>query len=482
MVDHKIESVLSVPRFFVAGAAHLDIISVATKDSQTPDKRGALHLEIGGTGFNLANNLQALGGQITLLTALPHSPFTDLILDNLSENGIHVLAKQHPSLPLGGFSVHLDHTGEVLSAVSACPVELYRFDELDIDEALQSASAALADCNLSLGSLANVARRVKDAGVPFFVAGVSQEKCLKLEVCLGLGHTFFLNKTEFYYFLRNSGRGHLLESLNDGAKLSRETGSNWLVTDGPNGVTYYSEGDTLRLPAPVLEAPSALPGVGDMLMAATVWGLTKGAPVKTALEAGLLQVKSVAERKNCSLAPTNGIEGALHRMTQATRTDLLTNLYNRRGLEREMESQAMKALARKGLVSVLILDIDKFKAINDDFGHSVGDTVIAWVAAQLKHSVREHDVAGRWGGEEFIVLLPGESIEGAVLVAERIRKRIQDCSVVDNGPPRQITASIGIACCEPGESFDSAIRRADTALYLAKENGRNRVQPAIAQE
>lgn len=477
-MDYQSKRIPSAPRFFIAGAAHLDIISMAAGEAATQDKLGTLSLEIGGTGFNLANNLQALGGQITLLTALPYSPFTDIILDNLAENGIHVLAKQHQSLPLGGFSVHLDHKGEVLSAVSACPVELYCFDELEIDEALQSASAALADCNLSLGSLAKVAVRVKEAGIPFFVAGVSQEKSLKLEVCLGLGHTIFLNKDELHYFLRHSGRERLINSLGAGPELSRATGSNWLVSDGAKGVTFYSEAGSFWLPAPDLSSTKVLPGVGDILMAAAAWNLEKGLPTREALELSLLQIKKVAERKNCSLAQSDGIERALHRMTQATRTDLLTNLYNRRGLEREMESQAMKALARKGLVSVLILDIDKFKAINDDFGHSVGDSVIAWVAAQLKISVREHDVAGRWGGEEFIVLLPGEALDGASLVAERIRHRIQNSSTTENGLPRQITASIGIACCKPGEVFDSAINRADKALYLAKENGRNRVERA----
>jgi diguanylate cyclase (GGDEF)-like protein len=480
-VDYKNnnKSRSGVPRFFVAGAAHLDIISVAAGPSATLDKPGTLHLDIGGTGFNLANNLRALGGDINLLTALPASPFTDIILDSLAENGIQVFAKQHESLQLGGFSAHLNSSGEVISAVSASPVELYQFEDLEIDEVLHSATAAIADCNLNSGSLAKIANRVGEAGVPFFVAGVSQEKSLRLEVCLGFGHTFFLNKDEFHYFFNNTGRRHLLESF-DALELGKTTGSNWLVSDGANGVSYYSASETFSLEAPPLNAVLTLPGAGDMLLAATVWYLTQGLPLNEAAKRGMLQVTRVAERKNCSLAAANRIESAMHSITQATRTDLMTNLQNRRGLEREMESQAMKALARKGLVSAVILDIDKFKAINDEFGHAVGDAVISWVAAQLKFSIREHDVAGRWGGEEFIVLLPGEALDGAALVAERIRARVQEHSTSSGEIPRQITVSIGVACCNPGESFDSVINRADKALYRAKANGRNRVELAAS--
>jgi diguanylate cyclase (GGDEF)-like protein len=478
-VENNTNNTLPSPKFFVAGAAHLDVISVAIEQTGRVDKQGTLHLDIGGTGLNLANNLRDLGGPVTLLTALPCSPFTDIILDNLQENGIQVFAKNTAGPPLGGFSVHLDSKGTLLSAVSSCPVEHYQFDGLEIDEALQFSCAALADCNLSLVSLAKVAERAAAAKVPFFVAGVSQEKSLKLEVCLDLGHTFFIKKDELYFFLNNTGRRHLTESL-DGPRLSQETGSNWVVSDGGGEISFYSEADSFSMKSALQGqgAGNSLQGAGTVLMAAVVWHMAQGRPARKAVELGLIQATRIAGRKACNVAASDGIEGALNRITKATRTDPLTKLYNRRGLDREMNSQAMKAMARKGLVTVLLLDIDNFKSVNDDFGHSSGDLVLAWLAAQLQFSARETDVIGRWGGEEFILLLPGEALAGASLVAERIRNRIQELSDVAEFVPRQITVSIGVACCEPGETFDSTINRADQALYRAKEGGRNRTELA----
>jgi len=151
-------------------------------------------------------------------------------------------------------------------------------------------------------------------------------------------------------------------------------------------------------------------------------------------------------------------------------TDQLTGLFNRRYLENELEKCADLHRRYTTPFSVIILDIDKFKSINDEFGHQVGDFVIKSIANILKNRVRDSDVVGRWGGEEFLVLLPHTSLSSAVIAAEHIRREI--AGFVFDGIGHR-TASFGVAQFEG--DIDTMIKASDDALYEAKEGGRNRV-------
>jgi diguanylate cyclase (GGDEF)-like protein/PAS domain S-box-containing protein len=159
----------------------------------------------------------------------------------------------------------------------------------------------------------------------------------------------------------------------------------------------------------------------------------------------------------------------------ATR-DPLTSLLNRRSLFEGFNSLLAEAKAQAQEISCIILDIDHFKSVNDNYGHGVGDNVIKLLATILQESVRENDLAGRYGGEEFVVVLPGMSEAEAAKVAERIRLRI--CQEVHAGIPEglSLSSSFGVACTTSGVwQSDILIDMADKALYVAKESGRNRV-------
>jgi diguanylate cyclase (GGDEF)-like protein len=134
-----------------------------------------------------------------------------------------------------------------------------------------------------------------------------------------------------------------------------------------------------------------------------------------------------------------------------------------------MEQGAAMAARNVAPLSVAILDIDHFKAVNDDLGHSAGDEVLRRFAAHGAGELRSTDVLGRWGGEEFLLLVPTDSAGIEALLA-RIRERVRR-GCIDG---RTVTFSAGIACCAPGEAVDAMLARADAALYEAKRAGRDR--------
>jgi len=154
-------------------------------------------------------------------------------------------------------------------------------------------------------------------------------------------------------------------------------------------------------------------------------------------------------------------------------TDRLTGLFNRRKLD-EMLIQEMERVGRYGqALSVAIVDIDRFKSVNDKFGHQVGDMVLASIAGILRQGLRKTDILGRWGGEEFMVICQNSTLVGATATAEHMRQMVEDFGFA---PVGRKTGSIGVAQLENGESSDATIARADAALYRAKEGGRNRVE------
>ncbi len=159
-------------------------------------------------------------------------------------------------------------------------------------------------------------------------------------------------------------------------------------------------------------------------------------------------------------------------LEQLAITDQLTGLYNRLHLDRTLAEEYERQRRYGTSFSLLILDIDEFKAVNDKFGHPVGDQVLVGIAHILRTNVRQVDVVGRWGGEEFLVMCRETALEGALLMAEKLRLAIE-CHVFEAVGRK--SASVGVAAFRPGETVIETIKRADAALYQAKQAGRNRV-------
>ncbi|WP_457638737.1 putative bifunctional diguanylate cyclase/phosphodiesterase [Persephonella sp.] len=156
--------------------------------------------------------------------------------------------------------------------------------------------------------------------------------------------------------------------------------------------------------------------------------------------------------------------------------DPLTKMYNRRAVVQYATKEVERSIRYNHPFSVILLDIDDFKAVNDTYGHTIGDIVLKKIAYLIAEEVRETDKVGRYGGEEFIVILPETSVDNAVKLAERIRRKISEFSFEINNYVLTITVSIGVAGLgEHGKTFEEILQAADLALYEAKRKGKNRV-------
>jgi diguanylate cyclase (GGDEF)-like protein len=160
--------------------------------------------------------------------------------------------------------------------------------------------------------------------------------------------------------------------------------------------------------------------------------------------------------------------------------DSLTRLINRSSMEEQLKNELLRADRYKHALSIFLLDLDHFKSINDTYGHQVGDAVLQKISRVIEGLIRKIDYAGRYGGEEFIIILPETSIGKAELLAERMCKQIAENSIqIANDDKLNITASIGIASFpEHGKSCSEIVSAADSAMYAAKDAGRNCVRTA----
>ena len=171
------------------------------------------------------------------------------------------------------------------------------------------------------------------------------------------------------------------------------------------------------------------------------------------------------------------LESEKEKYRQLSTLDALTNVLNRHGIERFVETLK----DTRSPASVIVIDIDHFKKVNDQRGHYGGDRVLRKMGEILRAHTRNTDGLGRWGGEEFVLVCPGASLEKAAELAEKLRHRIMDTNFIPENP-LPITASFGVAASHAGESFDDAFRHADEALYLAKSKGRNCVVAAAEDQ
>ena len=158
--------------------------------------------------------------------------------------------------------------------------------------------------------------------------------------------------------------------------------------------------------------------------------------------------------------------------------DPLSGALNRRGLDDALAREAARAERNGTPLCVAMIDIDNFKQVNDSFGHQVGDMVLVHLVAVIKETIRTQDLIGRYGGEEFLLLLPDTPDQGAARILDRLRAIIADLDWSAFSPGMQVTISAGVATLKPNETPDIILARADSALYAAKARGRNRIASA----
>jgi diguanylate cyclase len=174
-------------------------------------------------------------------------------------------------------------------------------------------------------------------------------------------------------------------------------------------------------------------------------------------------------------ARTRRLEAELSALSSRLNEDYLTQLLNRRGLSRAFQAEASRADRASEPMCVALLDVDNFKHLNDQLGHAAGDEALVHLSRVVRESIRPSDSIARWGGEEFVILLPDTNLEGAVATMQRVQRALTRRYFLHNHERVLITFSAGVAERHRGESQDDAIARADRALYRAKSAGRNRV-------
>lgn len=179
------------------------------------------------------------------------------------------------------------------------------------------------------------------------------------------------------------------------------------------------------------------------------------------------------------VAEIDSLRKELEQVKEESKTDTLTGIANRKAFDATLEHSILTSREDNKPFCLLLLDIDHFKKFNDNYGHLIGDKVLRYVAVSLKRSVKGNDFVARFGGEEFVIILPGTNIDGAMTVAEQIREAISSGKLTDKGSDTSygtLTISIGVTQFRASDLSNELIDRADKALYLAKDRGRNRVE------
>jgi diguanylate cyclase (GGDEF)-like protein len=222
-------------------------------------------------------------------------------------------------------------------------------------------------------------------------------------------------------------------------------------------------------------------GINNMLFALTIWtwlGFEGGNPGQASTP-----VLGIAYLASYLLMIVNGFgflllckqkDDAL--MRSLATVDSLTGMLNRRAFFEHADSARQLALRLRKPIALLMLDIDHFKRLNDGFGHACGDEALKVFADTARGVLRDHDLIGRLGGEEFALALPGTTLEGALEAAERLRLAVTEAPMLGCAPTYRMTVSIGVVIIGAGEELTAALARADHALYAAKTGGRNRVE------
>lgn len=211
------------------------------------------------------------------------------------------------------------------------------------------------------------------------------------------------------------------------------------------------------------------------LVAPEIWSM---------LEKDFLELRNANQRINNELMAAEeklkNQEEQVLKLEQKIRSDPLTGVFNRQAMEEDLSSEFSRSKRYKKVFGIVMADIDHFKKVNDTYGHAVGDEVLKSFAKILKKCLREVDVIYRFGGEEFLILMPETHADPSLIAALRLQKKVESHvmkSIVDSSLKLQVTASFGVSVYkEDDESYQDIMQRADQALYMAKDSGRNRVE------
>lgn len=204
-----------------------------------------------------------------------------------------------------------------------------------------------------------------------------------------------------------------------------------------------------------------------------IWYYDRGKVTKRDTEGKPLIVSGIVFDITQNKMTESNLKEANSKLHKMAMTDELTGAFNRRMIVEAINNEIKRSKRLDSIFSLIMFDIDHFKMINDNFGHDAGDFVLKRLAQMVKNRIRVIDIFGRWGGEEFIIVLPSTELESTIILAEDLRIKLSQLDLEGIG---RVTASFGIATYEEGDSIDSIVKKVDNKMYQAKNEGRNRVK------
>lgn len=443
----------------VVGSAHLDILGRPYTASSHKDKEGSVTFEVGGTACNVAFGLRKMGSTVRLLTAWGDDDISKLLASKIRSADVELIADAVPGMPVAAFFGQMTVDGDLDAGISAMPIGQYRFMDSRIAEALDGVGFVVVDANLHPDTIRDVAAAARNRGIPVFGLGVSEDKVERLLAGRGLFSAAFMNHAE---------SERLLTCLNvvDPHKAAMDMQAELFVTRGARGaVVYKQDGGLVRIPPVHLQDIKTLLGVGDAFSAGVIDGMVRhGYDFLRAAAHAEQIVREIAEHDACNAYSANALSQMVRGLYEVAHRDPLTGLLKRHAFQEAYDSISNQPH------TLLFIDCDHFKKVNDTRGHEAGDQVLVRIASIIKDCVRSSgDVVARWGGDEFVVLLSLSDRIAAAGVAERMRLAAQQTDLFD------VTLSIGLTDTQPGEPLALAIDRADRAMYSAKHTGKNAV-------
>ncbi|WP_207002541.1 PfkB family carbohydrate kinase [Trinickia mobilis] len=450
-------------KVLVAGSAHLDILARPLFSSHHKDRIGTVSLEAGGTACNVAFGLRRLEQQVRLLTAWGTTPMERLMASHVQSTGVELFADEVPGMPLAAFAAQLTASGDLECAVSATPVDTHRFTDTRIAEAVSGVDCVILDANLNSETMCAIAECAREKGLPVFALAVSEDKVERVSPVLPKLNAVFMNAAECERLMAARGAA-------DASEIADAAGTTLFVTRGERGaVVYLQDGGRVRIQPPALDGTKTLLGLGDAFSVGVIDGLVRfGMTYADAAAHAHVLVREIAKADACNAFSLNALNRMLGALYETARNDQLTGLMRRSAFEIEY-----RRFQEGWQNTLLVIDCDHFKNVNDTHGHLTGDAVLQGVANVIKSSVRGGDLPCRWGGDEFVVLLPRTDLRDGHVVGERIRKSAERALL------HGVTLSLGVATAVRGEPLASIVERADAAMYDAKRGGRNAI--ALAQ-
>jgi diguanylate cyclase (GGDEF)-like protein len=428
-------------RVLCVGALEIHVDAYAS----VKGKRDAtkVKIAIGGSGYAAASAANVNNCTARLWAPISPGVMAELIRDHLHGRNVEPWLALRPGLPLGA-RVSLRNEATLSSAHSRS-LPSSRADVRDVVRALEGQELLVIDASLSSSALSNFVEIARGNGIPVAIIAVGEPACDQARsVCKPSDLVLLL--------------------------CGEANGGEWNCTRaviGPNEQYVVDAGGRS-----VVSTKNAVMSDEYMAMLHVACSIAIGrfsrqrtnTLTTSEWENVLSQAVESANTEAEKLAP-DFLATLLGEVSQRASMDPLTGVLNRGGLVAAMRVQRHKQY------SIAIMDVDYFKAVNDTFGHAVGDEVLIEVAATLRRSVRPGDLVARWGGEEFVVVLPGADVPGALVVADRMRAQVEKM-VTRAG---LVTASFGVASAVGNtETLEAVVGRADIALYAAKKAGRNR--------